>query len=289
MTLLYGGFSAFPLGAYTIEEREALDSAGGPDPVAGGSTFPIIDRGSFARYGLKLRRIADGSRAGLEKALSTPGRALAMAGSYKSLPINHPLRKWQPSFEGGHAVCVIPLGAGRIRWLDPLAPMGYGGDETNVVTALTFAWIPSDAREALAGEFTTVEDQRVNIVKDIVRFEAPRHWKAKKTAIINGYDGTSKTAKVSREIATGSGAEATALVEINGDNIPLQKDGSPYRYVETINGVFAGLYVPHHAVEIDESPAQSDCTAEKQQAANAERLRWQAIAAWRAAAPPLPE
>lgn len=146
MTLLYGGFRSFPLGAYTDAERDALDDATPPDPPSGGSTFALIDAGASKRYGLTLDRITDGSRAILRRTLMRPNMGLAIAGSLGGLPQGHRLRRWQPRFTGGHAIAIQTRGDGKVLWLDPLAPPTHQGDETTVDNVLAFAWLPSDAR-----------------------------------------------------------------------------------------------------------------------------------------------
>lgn len=146
MALLYGGFRSFPLGAYTPAERDALDAATPPDPESGGSTFALLDAGASKRYGITLDRITDGSRAILKRTLNRPNMALAIAGSLGGLKAGHRLRRWQPDFTGGHAICVLTEGDGRVRWLDPLAPDGHEGDSATVDQVLAFAWLPSDAR-----------------------------------------------------------------------------------------------------------------------------------------------
>lgn len=146
VTLLYGGFRKFPLGAYTPEERDALDDATPPDPPSGGSTFDLIDAGAIKRYGVTLDRITGGSRAVLRRTLMRANMGLAIAGSLGHLPAGHRLRRWQPSFTSGHAIGVQTLGDGKVKWLDPLAPDGFEGDTTTVDNVLTFAWYPSDAR-----------------------------------------------------------------------------------------------------------------------------------------------
>ncbi len=152
MALEYGG-QEFPYGAYTSRERDAFDAAHEPDFPGGGATFPICDSGSNRRYGRVLRRIPDGSRIGLTNELRKTGQALAIAGSFRQFPSGHPIRRWQPSFTGGHAVTVVNDGQGSLLWLDPLAPDGHPGDRVSINDVLLFAWYPSDARVATKDEF----------------------------------------------------------------------------------------------------------------------------------------
>lgn len=151
MALVYGGWRAFPEGMYTDEERNALDAATPPDPPAGGSTFPLLDTGAARRYGVTLHRIPDGAKEGLRRQLNIAGQAFAIAGSLANFPPGHRLRRWDADYEGGHAVCVVSLGDGLCWWGDPLAPMGFAGDQVRTDAVLTFAWYPSDARIITGG------------------------------------------------------------------------------------------------------------------------------------------
>lgn len=146
MALLYGGFRDFPLGAYSNEERNALDNATPPDPATGGSTFDLLDKGAAKRYGVTLHRIPAGDKAGLRAQLSIPHQALAIAGSLGHFPAGHRLRRWQPSYTGGHAICLVTLPDDMLLWLDPLAPMRTEPDRVPIGAGMTFAWYPSDAR-----------------------------------------------------------------------------------------------------------------------------------------------
>jgi hypothetical protein len=155
MALLAGGFDRFPLGAYTDAERDALDAAIGFDREGGGNMLTDVDAGSLARYGVRLRPLADGTRAGLRWALEQPDRALVVTGTFRGLPAGHVLRRWQPGFIGGHAWTVLPDGAGAVLWLDPLAPDDHPGDKATVDDVMACAWTPGAefGREAVAGEF----------------------------------------------------------------------------------------------------------------------------------------
>ena len=182
MVLEWAGQS-FPLGAYTAAERDAFDAAHEPDFAGGGATFPICDKGSDKRYGLTLRRIADGTRTGLTRELSTVGNALAIAGRLSHFPPGHFLRRWQPSFSGGHAIAVVNDGQPKLLWLDPLAPDGHPGDRVSISDVLTFAWYPNDARVAR-------KEEHGPMYIDV----PPDHWAANdiefvtEAGIMGGYD-----------------------------------------------------------------------------------------------------
>lgn len=180
MTMIYGGWTAFPLGINTDAERDALDAASGFPGI--GNTYEYIDQGAMFRYGVALRTVP---RASLSDRLLQPGRALAIAGSFGRLPLGHPMRRWAPNFVGGHAVCVVPRGWGNVLWLDPLAPDDHLGDEEDVTSVLQFAdgWSGWNPREALAGELIP---QEANVPTDFTgaKHEIPKVVRIREGAVI---------------------------------------------------------------------------------------------------------
>jgi hypothetical protein len=174
MAMVYGGFRDFPAGKYTDAERDALDAATPPDPAAGGSTFTLLDAGALKRYGASLHRIPDDSKAGLRAQLRSPGQAFAVAGSLGGLPEGHRLRRWQPTYTGGHAICIVSLGDDKVWWGDPLALMRGDGDEASVDRVMDFAWFPSDARVIRAGAFDAdrLRTQAIALRKQKAELEA---------------------------------------------------------------------------------------------------------------------
>lgn len=155
MALEWGGWARFPLGR-TAAEREALE-ASDDRPDETGARKEDVDLAVRRRYGIRMRPIADGSRAGLLATLAVPNLALTLPGRLSHFPAGHRLRRWDPGFEGGHEVCVVTLGGGAAWWGDPLAPMGYAGDRVTIAEAAAFAWYPNDARMVRAGEFAEDE------------------------------------------------------------------------------------------------------------------------------------
>jgi hypothetical protein len=116
-----------------------------------GANHAITDVAIKRRYGVIMRKppgpTERWSKDELRAELSAVGKAYAVAGMYGALPrVPLDLRRWDPTFTLAHDVCVIPLGNGRVRWLDPLAPMGFGGDVIGVDTVLRYAFLPNDAR-----------------------------------------------------------------------------------------------------------------------------------------------
>lgn len=143
MVIVASGFTAFPLGAYTVEEARAFRDGDARLNFSG----PVEH--ALSRYGITVQSPAPYSQTGLREALSTPGRAYAVAGRTANFPAGHSIRRWDPVFAGFHAVCVIPLGGGLCRWLDPLAYTGFAGDTVSVADVVdTFAAgnYPNDAR-----------------------------------------------------------------------------------------------------------------------------------------------
>jgi hypothetical protein len=142
MVLVYAGFRNFPLGAFTVEERNELDR------TDTGATHAISDAAIKDRYHVTMRKPPGPTErwtaTELRAELSAVGKAYAIAGKYDRLPAF--LRRHDPSFAGSHDVCVIPLGNGRVRWLDPMAEMGFAGDDVEIDTVLRYAHIPNDAR-----------------------------------------------------------------------------------------------------------------------------------------------
>ena len=158
MVLVHGGFRDFPEGAFTAEERNALEKAD-DHPNHVGANHTITDVAIKRRYGVTMRQPPNGrwTAAELRAELSTVGRAYAIAGKFTDLPTSPlNLRRHDPGFTGPHDVCVIPLGNGRVRWLDPLAPMGFAGDVIDVDVVVRYAFKPNDARWLNENELASV-------------------------------------------------------------------------------------------------------------------------------------
>lgn len=110
----------------TLAEAELLRDASG-EPPTGGSSADDVARGLRVRYGLTKATI--GGFSNLWSNLNVGVAALAV-GSMGAFPAGHRLRRWYPSFNGGHGVLVIRLDEqDRVWWCDPLAPdTGYNGE-----------------------------------------------------------------------------------------------------------------------------------------------------------------
>lgn len=157
MVLVAAGFTRFPLGIYTPDERNALDAVS-DRPANTGDTLPDIDRAVERRYGVQMHKLPVTTTAALAAELAKPGRAYLLTGQLKFYPPGDPLRRWDPLYEGGHAVCVVPLGEGTVRWLDPLAPNRFAGDTITPQAAAQFAWTDWEARYLALDELAAIPD-----------------------------------------------------------------------------------------------------------------------------------
>jgi hypothetical protein len=115
-----------------------------PDHI--GANHGITDVAIQRRYGVTMRKPPvpreEWTAEQLRAELGAAGNAYAIAGQYDRLPPSLRLT----TFDGNHDVCVIPLGGGMVRWLDPMAEMGFAGEDIDVDTVLRYANIPNDAR-----------------------------------------------------------------------------------------------------------------------------------------------
>lgn len=189
MMLVYAGKIGYPLGIYTVEEREALErSDDRADEI--GSTFFYTDQAVLRRYGVRPHRLTSdpGTTSALRDALEIPNRAYVIAGSLGHLPAGHPQRRWQPAYVGGHAICVITDGSDYVTWLDPLATWRFPGDRVPIATVAQFAWYPNDARYMTRDELAgTIPDSAMEdpmswfadvkpVVPFVVRFDNPTNF-----------------------------------------------------------------------------------------------------------------
>ena len=102
----------------THAEAQSLRAASG-EPPTGGSNMGDFIRGVKARYGRTLP--ADISNKSTLTALK-PGYVAMVQGSMSAFGPTHPLSKWQPGFDAGHAVWLARTLSGVLLWCDPLAP-----------------------------------------------------------------------------------------------------------------------------------------------------------------------
>jgi len=115
-----------PKAPATSAEREALRVAGGGSDTSGAS-IADLRRGIIARYGYTPPAAISGFSV-LWNAVN--GRIAAVQGSMKAFGSTDHYSRFDPNFDGGHAVFIYrPLNEDRVWWCDPEAPVGtYQGE-----------------------------------------------------------------------------------------------------------------------------------------------------------------
>ncbi len=155
--LVYGGFTAFPAGTYTMAEREALERSDDQPDETGASLDDLVTAVK-RRYGLTLVKRTAGT---LALTVTRDEEAIVLQGLMGNLPKGHRLRRWDPDFEGGHAITVISMPGDRFVWLDPLATAKYPGDVVGRDEVITFAKSMGQHIVVKANEFKPCADPAV--------------------------------------------------------------------------------------------------------------------------------
>lgn len=97
-----------------------------PKPHSGGTTPAELIRGLDRAYPAIAGRTSSHSRDQVPDLLRR-GYAVAVCLTASRLPTR--LRRWQPSFAGGHTVAMAGVNSsGRFGWFDPLATAGWSGE-----------------------------------------------------------------------------------------------------------------------------------------------------------------
>lgn len=136
----------------THAEAEALRSESGRGPLGGTSTADLR-RALEARYGWTGWREV----AGADPLWSSmaPGTAAAAQGRLTAFPAGHRLRRWDPTFAGGHDVLIVRLDdRPRVWWCDPLAPQNGSYEGEWVSHAELDAYVSAFAGSALVAPIT---------------------------------------------------------------------------------------------------------------------------------------
>jgi hypothetical protein len=156
MVLVAAGKASFPLGIYTRAERDQLETLNA-NPDDEGANHGFTDTAIRNRYGITMRKLANGTRDRLRDELSKKGRAYAVAGRCE----DRPSRLQLTGCTGAHDVCLVPQGDGNVLWLDPMEPMRTKGKVATVQEVLDYAFFPSggnDARFLNIGELASQEE-----------------------------------------------------------------------------------------------------------------------------------
>lgn len=123
----------------THREAERLRAEVQPDEPLGPSNTDQLLRAFKLRYAFKADRLNPGETSIGNKLV--PGTIATVSGRLTNLPDGHRLRRFSPSFGGGHRWCVLNDGQAKVLVLDPLAPknIGYTGDRATVDDVKKFA------------------------------------------------------------------------------------------------------------------------------------------------------
>lgn len=146
MGLVFAGYTAFPKGIYTVAEREQFERSDSR-PNETGANLLNTDEAARNRYKHVLPTIQEP----LVDALDRVGTLIVGQGVNGRLPSMQ--RRWDPSFAGGHAAAIIPIGGGKSRWLDPLASWMFAGDIVPNSVVLKWAAGVGSARIAKVDAF----------------------------------------------------------------------------------------------------------------------------------------
>lgn len=250
MTLIYAGYTNFPEGIYTSAEREVFESSDDRKDETG-ATLPDIELATQRRYGKAYHQLPDDYPNTLASFLGTEGYAFIIQGQWNDalVPRTHWLRRWQPSYTGGHAVCVVTLGGGKVLWLDPMATDQYSGDVTDVATVMKFAW-KGRAYSRYLKRDELLETEPVTTLT-VVPFSGQRVVRFAAGQTVNGWDPAKDKAvkSITPTKDTWAHADATVYVEQDPKRAP---NGTMLRMTD---GYFEGLLVfMREASSIDPEP-----------------------------------
>lgn len=233
-----GGKRWWPKG-YGVTERELLERAD-DKPDERGANYKDVQLAVARRYAITLPTVTDaGLASGL---LGSDTRGFSVPGVMGLVPTF--LRRWDPTFVGNHQVYVQPLGDGtHVRWMDPLATWGYGGDIVPIQTVVVFNDpFPGQALTLKEGDAT---DYRLAVTK----YPAARRWRVAAGTTLAGYDPERPGAAVRTvTFAINSSAMADAEVTVTWPNYqtPPVPRGGPF--LRVTSGGFTGLLIPKSKV-----------------------------------------
>lgn len=243
MVLVAAGYTKFPLGIYTWQERNALDRSSTRPPNTG-DLLPDLDGAVQRRYGVTLHKLKVTTTAALARELAKPGRAYLLAGQLSHYEPGHFLRRWQPKFTGGHAVCYVADRPGEGLFLDPLAPNKYPGDRVTASVAAQFAWQDWEARYLDLDELirTPNTDTPEPEEEDMLTIHGlwPERWRPTRNATTGASNGVfrfvpDRAAEVVARVPLG--AEITSGAEVRTGAYAKPKDDGDWRAVKHLGGL----------------------------------------------------
>ena len=233
----------------THAEAEALRVDAGLPPT-GGVTIEQIIPGLQRRYGWAGGRLV--GSADLLDALR-PGTSAIVSGRLAHFEGGHRLRRWQPTFSGGHSVWIARLRDGTLWWDDPLGPAtSYSGEAVTEAELRTFTrdW---------PGRHLVAPILEADMFAIVTRtpFPAPVAWRVAAGATVSGYDpGRPGSPVKSVRFDRPSMAHAIARVGVEWRGLPREQwpvpRGAPF--LEVVDGLFAGLLIVERSVTLDPIP-----------------------------------
>lgn len=151
----------------TLYEAERLRQDAGLGPSGGANANDLL-RGYAKRYGWTEPHVVSNSPTALWAALQ-PGMGAAALGKLSYFPAGHRLRRFIPTWTGGHAVFVARLdGTDRVWWMDPEGPLtGYSGEWATKAELATFVGTYTNhvvAPLALEDELIPITDSTPKLV-----------------------------------------------------------------------------------------------------------------------------
>jgi hypothetical protein len=128
-------------------------------------------------------------------------------------------------------------------------------DATTMVPAGATNVAPGDPASGTPGVDVSVTPKLVAQIDDVERFAAPRHFRSRPGIVLRGFDPTRPNQVVRQQrSAIPSGANAAAIVSIGWPGMDPQPIPTG-TYLEVVNGLFIGLYIPAEDVDLDPAPA----------------------------------
>jgi hypothetical protein len=233
----------------THAEAEALRRDAGL-PSTGGVTIEQILVGLGKRYGWNGGTLVPSSSF---LSVFQPGTSAVVSGRLANFPSGHRLRRWQPSFTGGHAVWIARLKDGTFWWDDPLAPeTGYSGEQVSLSEVETYiqGW---PGRQLMA----PIKEDAVFAIVTRTPYPSPVTWRVAAGTTINGYDPARpgqvvKSARFDKPSSAHAAAEVfVRWVGVDYAQAPIPKSGP---FLEVVDGVFAGLLIVKSIVTVDPLP-----------------------------------
>jgi hypothetical protein len=276
VALYAAGFRRFPLGAYSVNEREKLEASDLRQDNTG-AAYTDTDYGTKRRYGLtNWHTLAAGQS--LRELLAIPGLAVAVIGVNGRIDYNDPWRRWQRGFTGWHSVTELTAGGGKVLHLDPLATWNFEGDEIDSSVVTKFAIGTAEyVRYMRIGEL--VQEGSMGYNKAFSPFPALVTAHISAGATVYGYDPDRPGAPVKKYTAPADRGSSFAVQGRETVTFPDAPATIPHGTFlkgasdPTKGGVFTNLLVIERYVQLDPIPqpkafTQADVDAAKRAGAN---------------------